>query len=311
MIKLRSLLKEQQKEKVNKQFDFEFESGKSELSRPGQVELSKIIAQIKNLIDTKQYQESSLIITINASESKVPNPSPYEEEGSLAKARAKNLAAKLKKQFPNIEVTPKYQPKAQGPEWPNNIPKDQVQTLARSDKYKKYQKVTAQLTLQPMEELVPYSLIDLVYAIPNAKYTRMEGPEGSNKGTIRVYSTGRVNTAGTMAKSAAEYEMKERFKKLRDLWSIVSRVATKGTGFEDGKYQKPMYPSIVDKAKQLLTVLNSLSTGAETWIVQNPQQAAELPGVSKPTSIRSDLYAGEIRGFDNLTKFFTAVKNKV
>jgi hypothetical protein len=73
MIKLRSLLKEQQEEKVVKQFDFEFESGKSELSKLGQDELSKIIAQIKNLIDTGQYPESSLTIKINASESKVPN----------------------------------------------------------------------------------------------------------------------------------------------------------------------------------------------------------------------------------------------
>jgi hypothetical protein len=308
MIKLRSLLKEQQDGRVFEKFDFEFESGIAVLSRPGQVELSKIIAQIKNLINNKKYKESTLEIKINASESKVPNQPPYdEEEGSLAKARAKNLAAILKKEFPNIEVKATYQPKAQGPEY------DAAAGDQKNDpKYKEFQKVTAQLELQPTDPQIPFSLIDLLYAIPTAEYTRMQGPEGSNTGTIKVYSTGRVNTAGTMNKSAAEYEMDETFKGLSELQSIVSRVATQGTGFEDRKYQKPMDPSIVNKAKQLLTVLNSMPTGAETWIVQNPQQAAELPGVSKPTSIQSThLYAGEIRGFDNLTKFFTAVKNKV
>ena len=193
----------------------------------------------------------------------------------------------------------------QGPEY------DQNTDSADDPKYIPYQKVTAQLELEPPEEQIPNSLIDLVYAIPTAEYSRMQGPEGSNTGTIKVYSTGRVNTAGTMSKSAAEYKMKKQFKGLSELQSIVSRVATKGTGFKDGKYQMPMKPTIVNKAKELLTLLESLPPRVEKWIVQNPQQAAELPGVSKPTSIRPDLYAGEIRGFDNLTKFFTAVKNKV
>ena len=167
MIKLRSLLKEQQEEKVVKQFNFEFESGQSELSRLGQVELSKIIAQIKNLIDTKQYQESSLIIKINASESKVPNPPQYQKEGSLAKARAEKLAELLKIQFPNIKVTPTYEPKAQGPEWQTGLTSAEAQKLARSDKYKEYQKVTATLEVEPGDPTKPEYIMDFAIAIPS------------------------------------------------------------------------------------------------------------------------------------------------
>lgn len=310
MIKLKSILREagiisEQDESV--EFKFEFTSGQSTLSRAGEVELSQLIARVNNMIKRGSEIKSIKII---GSESKVTNQPPFEEPGSLAEARAKALKKLLEQKFPdiNIEMTSVG---AQGPEYDKN-----AGDRADDPKYKPFQYVTAQLKVKPLEERIPYSLIDLVYAIPTAEYTRMEGPEGSNQGTIRVYSTGRVNTAGTMAKSAAEYKMKERFKGgVRDLQSIVSRVATKGTGFEDGDPRRsgplPMAKTIVNKAKQLLTVLKSLPTGAETWIIQNPQQAAELPGVSKPTSIQTNLYAGEIRGFDNLTKFFTAVKNKV
>jgi len=167
MIKLRSLLKEQQQETVVKDFEFEFESGKSVLSRAGNVSLSKIIAQIKNLIDTKQYQESSLIIKINASESKVPNQPPYQKEGSLAKARAEKLAELLKKQFPNIKVTPTYEPKAQGPEWQTGLTPAEAQKLARSDKYKQYQKVTAKIVIKPGIPDVKEYIMDFAIAIPS------------------------------------------------------------------------------------------------------------------------------------------------
>ena len=162
MIKLRSLLKEQQEEKVVKQFDFEFESGKSELSRVGRVELGKITAQIKNLINNKQYKESSLKIDIDASESKVPNQTPYEEEGSLAKARAEKLAALLKKEFPNIEVTPMYQPKAQGPKY------DAAAGDKKNDpKYKKYQKVIAKISVEPPNPTIKQFTMDFAVAIPS------------------------------------------------------------------------------------------------------------------------------------------------
>ena len=304
MIKLKSILREAgllKEQAESAEFKFEFKSGQDELSRAGYVELSQLIARVNDMI--KRGDELKKI-TVIGSESKVTNQAPYTESGSLAKARAKALKSLLEEKFPDIDIEA-ISVGAQGPEY------DQNTDSADDPKYIPYQKVTARLELEPPEELIPYSLIDLLYAIPTAEYSRMQGPEGSNTGTIKVYSTGRVNTAGTMSKSAAEYKMKKQFKGLSELQSIVSRVATKGTGFEDGKYQKPMDLTIVNKAKQLLTVLESLPTGAETWIIQNPQQAAELPGVSKPTSIRSDLYAGEIRGFDNLTKFFTAVKNKV
>ena len=162
MIKLRSLLKEQQEEKVVEQFEFEFESGQLDLSRPGQVELSKIIAQIKNLIAAGRYKESSLTIKINASESKVPNQSPYQEEGSLAKARAKKLAELLKTQFPNVEVTPTYQPKAQGPEYDKNAG-DQ----ADDPKYKPFQKVTAKIVIEPASPTVKEYIMDFAIAIPS------------------------------------------------------------------------------------------------------------------------------------------------
>lgn len=304
MIKLKSILHEAgllgEQGDQSYEFKFEFESGQAKLSRAGNVELSQLIARVNDMIKRGSKIDK---IKITGSESKVPNQSPFEEPGSLAEARAKALKKILEQKFPDIDIK-MTSVGAKGPEYDKN-----AGDRADDPKYKLYQKVTAQLELEPLEERVPNSLIDLVYAIPTARYTRMMSAGAG--GTIKVYSTGRVNTAGTMSKPAAEYEMKKSFKSLRDLWSIVSRVATKGTGFENGKYQMPMDPLIVDKAKQLLTVLESLPTGAETWIIQNPQQAAELPGVSKPTSIRADLYTGEIRGFDNLTKFFTAVKNKV
>jgi len=301
MIKLKSILREagllkEQGESV--EFKFEFESGQAKLSRVGNVELSQLIARVNSMI---KRGIKIISIKIIGSESKVTNQPPYKTEGSLAEARAKALKSLLEQKFPDIDIE-MISVGAQGPEY------DPPNDRADDPKYKPFQKVTAQLELEPPEEVIPYSLIDLVYAIPTARYTKME----AGKGTIRVYSTGRVNTAGTMTKSAAEYEMDETFKGLSELQSIVSRVATKGTGFEDRKYQKPMELTIVNKAKELLTVLESLPSGVETWIVQNPQQAAELPGVSIPTSMQSThLYAGEIRGFNNLTKFFTAVKNKV
>ena len=304
MIKLKSILREAgllKEQAESAEFKFEFESGQAKLSKAGNVELSQLIARVNDMIKRGSKIDKIKII---GSESKVPNQHPFEKPGSLAEARAKALKSLLEKKFPDIDIE-MTSVGAKGPEY------DKDADQADDPKYKEFQYVKAQLELEPPEEMIPYSLIDLLYAIPTAEYSRMQGPEGSNTGTIKVYSTGRVNTAGTMSKSAAEYKMKKQFKGLSELQSIVSRVATQGTGFEAGPYQKPMEPTIVNKAKQLLTVLESLSTGAETWIVQNPQQAAELPGVSKPTSIRSDLYAGEIRGFDNLTKFFTAVKNKV
>jgi hypothetical protein len=161
MIKLRSLLKEQQEETVVKQFDFEFESGKSDLSSTSRGELNNIIAEIKNLIDTGQYQESSLTIKINASESKVTNQKPYEEEGSLAKARAKALAELLKTQFPNVEVTPTYQPKAQGPEY------DKTADQADDPKYKPYQNVTAKIVINPDIPTVKEYIMDFAIAIPS------------------------------------------------------------------------------------------------------------------------------------------------
>lgn len=167
MIKLRSLLKEQQEGRVIKKFDFEFEPGNANLSNAGRVELGKITAQIKNLINDKQYEESTLKIKIDASESKVPNQRPYQEEGSLAKARSENLAAILKKEFPNIEVKATYQPKAQGPEWPSDIPPDQAKRLARSDKYKKHQKVTANIEIDlSIPDKQEYTM-DFAIAIPS------------------------------------------------------------------------------------------------------------------------------------------------
>jgi len=303
MIKLKSIMHESgllKEQAESAGFEFEFESGQDKLSKAGNVELSQLIARVNDMIKRGSKIDK---IKIVGSESKVPNQPPFEKPGSLAEARAKALKSLLEKKFPDIDIE-MISVGAKGPKYDTG-------DRADDPKYKPFQKVTAQLELKPTEERIPNSLIDLVYAIPTAEYTRMQGPEGSNTGTIKVYSTGRVNTAGRLSKSAAEYKMKKQFKGLSELQSIVSRVATKGTGFENGKYQMPMKPTIVDKAKQLLTVLESLSTATETWIVQNPQQAAELPGVLKPTSIRADLYAGEIRGFDNLTKFFTAVKNKV
>lgn len=303
MIKLKNILREAgllKEQAESAEFKFEFDSGQSKLSRAGNVELSQLIARVNDMIKRGSKIDKIKII---GSESKVTNQPPFEEIGSLAEARAKALKSLLEEKFPDIDIE-MISVGAQGPEY-------DAGDRADDPKYKPFQYVTAQLKLRSLEERIPYSLIDLIYAIPTAEYTRMQGPEGSNTGTIKVYSTGRVNTAGTMSKSAAEYKMKKQFKGLSELQSIVSRVATKGTGFENGKYQMPMEPIIVNKAKELLTVLESLPTGAETWIIQNPQQAAELPGVSKPTSIQSNLYASEIRGFDNLTKFFTAVKNKV
>ena len=299
MIKLKSILRESgmlKEQAESAGFKFEFESGQAKLSKAGNVELSQLIARVNDMIKRGSKIDKIKII---GSESKVTNRPPFEELGSLAEARAKELKSLLEEKFPDIDIE-MTSVGAQGPEY-------NAGDRADDPKYKPHQKVTAQLELEPAEERIPNSLIDLVYAIPTARYTRME----AGKGTIRVYSTGRVNTAGTMTKSAAEYEMDETFKGLSELQSIVSRVATKGTGFEDGKYQMPIKTTIVNKAKELLTLLESLPYGVEKWIVQNPQQAAELPGVSKPTSIRADLYTGEIRGFDNLTKFFTAVKNKV
>jgi hypothetical protein len=306
MIRLKSILQEAGllKEQTSiEPIEFNFDSGKYELPAEEQQKIDQVVSQVKELVK-QNYKIAS--ITIESSESQVPSRQfkPRELAEKRADAVQKLLAKRLPEYVNQIKVetkigTTEFHPK--------------LGDKASDDKYKEEQYVRAVIKIDRKKlEIIPFSLIDVLYAIPTARYTRMQGPEGANIGTIKIYSTGRVNTAGTMSKSAADYKMKYSYKNLGDLSSIVSGVARKGTGFEDNKYQKPMDPEIVNKAKELLPVLKAAyDKGAETWIKQNPQQAAELPGVTAPSSVQSNLYVGEVRGFDNLIKFFASLKNKI
>lgn len=167
MIKLKDILFEQSNDSKTFTYSFEFESGKTDLTRNGRVELNKIIGQIKKLL-SQNYEKETMKINVNAQESKVPNQAPYQAEGSLAKARSEMLSNELKKEFPDIEINATYVPKAQGPEWnpPAGSTPDQIQALARSEQYKQYQRVTAEIKLRPIAIEKKY-IVNFAIAIPS------------------------------------------------------------------------------------------------------------------------------------------------
>jgi len=154
MIKLKDILFEQSNDVKEFTYNFEFESGKTNLTPTGQAELNKVIVQVKKLL-SQNYKKETMKINVNAQESKVPNQPPYEEEGSLAKARSEMLSKELKRAFPDIEINASYVPKAQGPEWIQPADPEQVQALARDKKYMQYQQVTAKIMLEPAIESGP------------------------------------------------------------------------------------------------------------------------------------------------------------
>jgi hypothetical protein len=71
----------------------QFESGQYKLVANSQ--LNDIIKQIKSFISG--YDMNNVVLNISAGESQVPNPKGFEEKGSLASARAKELKNYLEK----------------------------------------------------------------------------------------------------------------------------------------------------------------------------------------------------------------------
>lgn len=159
MIKLKDILFEQSNDAKAFTYNFEFESGKTNLTPTGQAELNKVIGQVKKLL-SQNYKKETMKINVNAQESKVTNQPPYEVEGSLAKARSEMLSKELKRAFPDIEINASYVPKAQGPEWnpPAESTPEQRRALARDEKYKQHQRVTAKIMLDPAGEERPIPL---------------------------------------------------------------------------------------------------------------------------------------------------------
>ncbi len=204
MIKLKRILHEAGIiSEQDESFEFEFNSGESTLSNPGNVELSQLIARVNNMIKRGSKIKSIKII---ASESKVTNQRPYEEEGSLAKARSENLAAIIKKEFPNIEVKATYQPKAQGPEYDKN-----AGDRADDPKYKKYQYVRAVIELKPPETIevpTPLHRIALGFSGSNITFFCMENLknyEDTNVNEILGYVDKNIEKLSTAEGNELQY----------------------------------------------------------------------------------------------------------
>jgi hypothetical protein len=102
MIKLKSILREagllkEQGDQSYEPVNFNFESGQHQLPPEEQQNIDRVISQVKDLVN----QNYKIVdITIESSESQVPNNSPFEEPGSLAEARAKAVKDELAKRLP-------------------------------------------------------------------------------------------------------------------------------------------------------------------------------------------------------------------
>ena len=85
---------------VNMSFNIEnvFDSGEYKITNPS--ELNGIIKKIKDL--QKKYPNNIIAANVIAGESDVPNPKGFEEKGSLAKARDKEVKKYLNSKLPNL-----------------------------------------------------------------------------------------------------------------------------------------------------------------------------------------------------------------
>lgn len=297
MIKLKNILREagllkEQAVKPEYPFSFQFESGKLSLDSEGQKTLNDIINQVTSLLNRDYKIES---IDVYGRESAVPNQPPYQEEGSLAKARATELAKQIKQKFPNIDIKTSYNPKAEGPAWDGK----------NDDRYKPYQLVTATIKLNKESILSPRYTYDLL--VRPATATEVNFYQANKKpspGALHFnYSNLRTfDTAGTLVgKSSGTVINEKRFRE------FINKVAS-GTNFEmrdtagnlisNEEYVKRMAPSgIIGKFKTLSDVIRPIPD-LQIFLLENADAIrAKFPNV--------DIDRGEyVKGVDNIIKLF-------
>jgi hypothetical protein len=127
---------------------FEFDSGKylvKDLSERNQTELKKRLDLLQIEVLKYKKQNYTLKITIQGSESQVPNPDPYKLPGSLALARSNELSTYIRSNYPDISNNVKDFQVLESliglETWnpPQNSTLQQVNELKGLEKYKKDQ----------------------------------------------------------------------------------------------------------------------------------------------------------------------------
>ena len=150
--------------------DNTFDSGQYRLNDTP--ELQNVVNSIESFIS--KNPESALIAAINAGESQVPNPQGFEEEGSLARARAAEVKKYINSKFPNIKFTDDKIVIGQTP-WDDKKGKDH-------EDYKKEQFFTLTIDgtgkpIQPRVKIVPEprygsdGIIDFIGFLDGTGYT--------------------------------------------------------------------------------------------------------------------------------------------
>ncbi len=151
IIKNVDLLNEQTSRSQTQTFNLNttFESGKYKEHDLSQPETDKVVNSI--LAFVKKYPNAKFKVTIEASESKVPNPAGFEESGSLAKARAntivKYLQLKLGDVSKRIEIVPVI--KVGTTEWDTTKGKDHID-------YRREQYIQGKIEIVGSAEILPW-----------------------------------------------------------------------------------------------------------------------------------------------------------